>query len=80
MNPKYFKEYSNNKEENNMKYRVILKVSYHEAWFEFDTIEEAGEFAKAVLLHQVESPDSKKKSTIKVEVIDPTAEEENEDD
>lgn len=63
-----------------MKYRVILKVSYNEAWFDFDTIEEAGEFAKIVLVHQIESPDSKKKSTIRVEIIDPTTEEENEDE
>ena len=62
-----------------MKYRVILKVSYNEAWFDFDTIEEAGEFAKTILLHQVESPDSKRKSTIRVEIINP-AEEENEDE
>jgi hypothetical protein len=63
-----------------MKYRVVLKVSYNEAWFDFDTIEEAGEFAKTVLVHQTESPDSKKKSTIRVEIIDPTAEEDNEDE
>ena len=63
-----------------MKYRVIFKVSYYEAWFEFDTVEEAGEFAKTILTHQVESPDSKRKSTIRVEIINPTAEEENDDE
>ena len=62
-----------------MKYRVILKVSYNEAWFDFDTIEEAGDFAKTILVHQVESPDSKRKSTIRVEIINP-AEEEEEDE
>ncbi len=62
-----------------MKYRVVFKVSYNEAWFDFDTIEEAGEFAKTLLVHQVESPDSKRKSTIRIEVINP-AEEENEDE
>lgn len=53
-----------------MKYRVIFKVSYNEAWFEFDTIEEAGEFAKTILMHQVESEDSRRKSMIRLEVID----------
>jgi len=62
-----------------MKYRVIFKVSYNEAWFDFDTIEEAGEFAKTILVHQVESPDSKRRSIIRVEIINP-AEEENEDE
>lgn len=63
-----------------MKYRVVFKVSYNEAWFEFETIEEAGEFAKTILVHQVESPDSRRKSTIRVEIINPEVEEENEDD
>lgn len=53
-----------------MKYRVILKVNYYEAWFEFDTIKEAGEFAKTILVHQVENEDNKRKSTIRLEVID----------
>lgn len=63
-----------------MKYRVILKVSYNEAWFDFDNIEDAGEFAKTVLVHQTDSPDSRKKSTVRIDIIDPSAEEENEDD
>lgn len=54
-----------------MKYRVILKVNYYEAWFEFDTVEEAGEFAKTILTHQVESEDNKRKSMIRLEVINP---------
>jgi hypothetical protein len=53
-----------------MKYRVIFKVNYYEAWFEFDTVEEAGEFAKTILTHQVESEDNKRKSMIRLEVID----------
>ena len=80
MNPKNFKNDLYNKEENNMKYRVIFKVSYNEAWFDFDTIEEAGEFAKTILVHQIESPDSRRKSNIRVEIINPEVEEENEDD
>ena len=63
-----------------MNYRVVLKVSYNEAWFDFDTIEEAGEFAKTILVHQTNSEDSRKKSSVKIDVINPEAEEENEDD
>lgn len=62
-----------------MKYRVIVKVSYHEAWFEFDDIESAGEFAKNILTHQVESEDSKRKSTVRIDVVDPTIEGEDDD-
>ena len=59
-----------------MKYRVILKVSYHEAWFDFDTIEEAGNFAKTILVHQVDSEDNKRRSTIRLEVISTSLQEE----
>ena len=55
-----------------MIYRVILKVGYNEAWFDFDTIEEAGEFAKTILVHQTENEDSKRRSVIRLEVIDTT--------
>jgi hypothetical protein len=59
-----------------MKYRVILKVSYHEAWFDFDTIEAAGNFARTILVHQVDSEDNKRRSTIRLEVIDTSLQEE----
>jgi len=62
-----------------MKYRVILKVNYYEAWFEFETIEEAGEFAKTILIHQVDNEDNKKKSTIRIQVIDTSIEESEEE-
>lgn len=53
-----------------MKCRLILKVGYNEIWFEFDTIAEAGEFAKSILVHQVENEDTKKKSFITIQVMD----------
>lgn len=53
-----------------MKYRLILKVGYNEIWFEFDTIAEAGLFAKTILVHQVENEDTKKKSFITIQVVD----------
>lgn len=36
-----------------MKFRVIYKVEYAEARFDFDTMEAAGTFAEAILKHQV---------------------------
>ena len=41
-----------------------------------DTIEEAGEFAKTILVHQVDSEDNERKSTIRLEVIDTSLQEE----
>lgn len=54
-----------------LKYRVIVKVSYYETWFEFDDAEEACEFAKSVMLHQVPNEDTKKKPTyVTMKVVD----------
>ena len=51
-----------------MKYRVIIKVSYHDAWFEFDSIAEAGSFAETVLVHQIPNEDTKTKSFITIPI------------
>lgn len=53
-----------------MKYRVIVAVGYNKAWFDFDTIEEAGEFAKTVLIHQTPNEDTTKKDHVRLEIID----------
>ena len=67
-----------------LKYRVIIKVSYYEAWFEFDEAEEAGVFATTLLQKMVTSPDQKKQSSITIKLIDVEAEakakEEDEED
>ena len=52
-----------------MKYRIILKVGYYSTWFDFDDIEAAGEFAKTILLHQVQNEDTEKGTSVKIEVI-----------
>ena len=60
-----------------MIYRVIFKVGYNNAWFDFCTIEEAGKFAYDVLTHQVENEDTKKRNSVRIDVIvDADAEEE----
>ena len=57
-----------------MIYRVIVKIGYNTAWFDFDTLEGAGEFAKTVLIHQVKNEDTRKTDHIRLEVIDPSIE------
>lgn len=63
-----------------MKYRVIIKVSYHEAWYEFDKAEDAVNFAVQCLEHQVESEDTKRKGSVSIEVIDPAIKTTEEED
>lgn len=52
-----------------MIYRVIIKVSYHEAYFDFDSSEEAMIFAEQALNHNTDSEDSKKARFVKIELI-----------
>ena len=63
-----------------MKYRVVLEVGYNVAWFEFTSMEAAGEFAKTILMHQVESEDTRKKSKVRIDVVDLNAEKGEDDD
>lgn len=55
-----------------MKYRVILKVAYHEAWFDFDDADTACQFAGILLSHQSPNEDTRKTDHIRLEVIDTT--------
>lgn len=61
-----------------MIYRVVFLIKYLEAYFDFETMTEAGEFAEAILAHQVESEDTKKKSKVTIQIINPNAEKEDE--
>lgn len=63
-----------------MIYRVVVKIGYNVAWFDFNTIEEAGEFAKTVLVHQTPNEDTTKKDSIRIDVIDPTIKSEEEEE
>ena len=63
-----------------MKYRVILKVGYNEAWFEFNEIQDAGEFAKSILMYHVDCEDTKRKSSVRIDMIDTTIESEEDED
>ena len=63
-----------------MIYRIILNVSYYKAFFDFDNLEDAGNFAKTILTHQSNCDDTKEKSSIRMEIIDPSkVEKENAD-
>lgn len=60
-------------------YRVILKVGYCEAFFEFESVEDAAAFARVALKHMVSNEDTKKKSSITMFIVDPTGEEREDD-
>ncbi len=62
-----------------IKYRVIIKVSYNEAWFEFDTAEDACQFTTTALKHMADNEDGKKKSRITIQVVNADSTEEDED-
>ena len=55
-------------------YRVILRVGYCESHFEFEGVNEASEFAKTALYHMVDSEDTKKKTSIVMQIVDVEAE------
>lgn len=57
-----------------IKYRVCIKISYYEAWYEFDYAEDAVVFAKTLLEHQVNTEDAKKRPSIQLYVVDVEAE------
>lgn len=63
----------------NIKYRVIIKVSYLAAWFEFDSAEEACGFATNAISHMEDSEDTKKNATIAIQVVDADAKDDDED-
>lgn len=59
-----------------IKYRVILKIGYNEAWFEFENAVEAINFATVALQSMVANEDTNKKTKITIEIINPNEEEE----
>ena len=64
-----------------IKYRVILKVSYYEVWFEFENAVEAMNFATVALQSMVANDDiNRKKTKITIQIINPDAEEEEEEE
>lgn len=60
--------------EKKMVYRVILRVGYNVAYFEFEESVEAVLFAQTSLSHMVSCDDTKKKWNISLEVVDPELE------
>ena len=49
-------------------YRINLEVGYRTVELEFQSIEEAGEFAKSFLTH-IKSIDDNKKTTLSLDII-----------
>lgn len=62
-----------------MKYRVIVKIGYNEAWFDFDDMQDAGKFAEAVLVHQVPNEDTRRKTSVSIRVMSDGEETEDEE-
>lgn len=60
-----------------IKYRVILKIGYNAAWFEFENAAEAISFATVALQSMVTNEDTSKKTKITIEIINPNEEEED---
>jgi len=63
-----------------IKYRVVIKVSYNEAWFEYDGAAEAVNFASNALSHMVSNEDAKKPSRIAIEIVNTGMEEEEDEE
>jgi len=49
-------------------YQVVVKVGYNDAAFEFESIRDAGDFARTILTHQVATEDTKKALYIVIKV------------
>ena len=63
-----------------MIYRVVVHIGYYERWFDFETIESAGHFAKDILEHQVSNDDHKEKETsVTIRLVDILAEKRQEE-
>lgn len=62
-----------------MKYRVNVKIGYYEAWFDFEDMADAGEFAKTVLTHQVPNEDTRRKTSVSIRVMSDGEETEDEE-
>ena len=63
-----------------IKYRVEIKVRYNSAFFDFDTIESAGEFAKTALMHRASfGEDYTDFEGVNIEVVDTSRESEDEE-
>lgn len=58
----------------NIIYRVIIKISYYEARFEFAEIDQAAAFCKTILENMVDSEDEKKAAKVNLQIVDVEAE------
>lgn len=62
-----------------VKYRVVLKVSYYEAHFDFEKSEDACKFAELAVTHSVKSEDSDRTPFIGIRVIKEKNDEESDE-
>ena len=67
------------KERMKMIYRVYLRVGCWDAMYDFQDIQSAADFVTTAMTHQVECEDTKKKRSMKIVVIDPSIEVEDDE-
>lgn len=60
-----------------MSWRVVCKYKYNDLYFDFETLEEAGEFVKTMLTHY-KGDDNEDQGSISLRIIPNKEEEENE--
>ena len=66
-----WKEIKEEKEEVIMKYRIIYEIGYRQAAFDFQTMEEAGNFAKTLLTHQAKlDMEVEPEKNVRLEVVE----------
>lgn len=61
-----------------MIYRVMIKVGYQEAFFDFSENDQAMKFATDILSHQVSEEGKRITRKVTLMIVDPTAEVEDE--
>lgn len=60
----------------NVIYRVVIRISYHEAFFDFQSAEEACIFATTAIMHSATSKDQKKMAKVSIIIINADVKEE----
>ena len=55
-----------------MKYRVVLKVGYTSAWFDFADAQTACNFAETALIHWINGEDDKKRNSVSLKIMNET--------
>lgn len=61
------------------KFRVILKASYREMWFDFEDSDSACAFAVIALKHMTKNEDNDREESVYIKILDPEGEDDAEE-